>query len=431
MSEKIIHGDCIEQMKKLKENSIDAVITDAPYGLEFMGKDWDKFGGKPDPDNEYKGDGGMKRYFKGNKPIYEWNMNEYQLWTTKWATEAFRVLKPGGYLVSLGGTRTYHRLTCGIEDAGFKIKDCLMWQYQSGFPKAQDLGKMIDKREGKERDLVKRTRIDGKKTGYADSTFASSPNIKRDDVPLTPLAKHWNGWKVGGLKPAYEPIVVAQKPAKGSMLDNILKNQVGGINVDMCRIGYEELPKYMSRKNRKRNEENIYGMGKGIPQCDLELSDKGRFPSNIIRTERFEDGLDRFYCILNIPKPSKREKNKGCDKLGEKELGHNRFDKCKKCGKYIFQNQDRPSACKCDIPQREHNKVKGNTHPTVKPIALFKRLIKLFVPYEQNPEAIVLDPFLGSGTTLCACRELNVRGIGIEQSEEYIKIAKARINSYP
>jgi len=284
----ILKGDCISVMKAMKPNSVDAIVCDPPYGLEFMGKEWDKFGGKPVGEN-YQGNGGIKRFFKGNKPIYTWNMKAFYEFNTQWLTEAYRVLKPGGSMLVMGGTRTSHRLACAIEDSGFIIKDTLMWLYGSGFPKAQDLGKMIDKRNGRnqeiykpfakylkekriekklsmseidkklgtntqyswyegrllgiqlptmgyylklkgilnldnrfdkliereeaEREIIKKERIQRNSASWGDKKGMLAIKEQNFDstIPSTDLAKYWDGFKVGGIKPAYESIIWATK----------------------------------------------------------------------------------------------------------------------------------------------------------------------------------------------------------------------------
>ncbi|HUW45007.1 MAG TPA: DNA methyltransferase, partial [Dehalococcoidia bacterium] len=199
--EMILQGDCIEVMKSIKPNSVDTIVTDPPYNLHFMGKDWDK---------------GL---------IHE-----------KWLTEAFRVMRPGSSLLAMGGTRTFHRMACAIEDTGFIIKDCLMWIYGQGFPKAQDLGKMIDKREGAERVVKIRVRVKGGGTEYVNRSnytqeyrpgdYQKGGNILDVTSPSTDLAKHWDGFKIGGIKPAWESIIWAYKPLTDIELFSIMVHKI-------------------------------------------------------------------------------------------------------------------------------------------------------------------------------------------------------------
>lgn len=215
----IIQGDCIEVMKDLPADFFDAIVTDPPYGLSFQGHDWDKF--------------------KSPKS----DMACFQEWTTEWATEAMRVLKPGASLMCFGGDRTFHRLGCGLEDAGFFVKSGLSWVYASGFPKAQDLSKIIDRRLGVEdqREVIGERHRNVKPF---DEGTGWNPNDTTGDfeytAPASELAREWDGFKIGSIKPAWEPILWCLKPPEGSYLDNVLKHNTGFINVDECRIGLEE-----------------------------------------------------------------------------------------------------------------------------------------------------------------------------------------------
>jgi len=406
----IIKGDCIEELKKFPDNSIDAIITDSPYGLEFMGKDWDKF---KKGLNIGGGTTGIGTPFGRSKPLvslYQLNRIEkqgFQDFTFLWASECLRVLKPGAYLLSFGGTRTYHRMVCGIEDAGFEIRDCIMWVYGSGFPKSLNIGKQIDKIQG---------------------------------------TSEWEGWGTA-LKPAVEPIVVARKPlSEKNVALNVLKWGTGGINIDACRVGTEGGSINEGEPNYKNN---VYGNGMGgLKQVADNI---GRFPANIILDEEAGKMLDEqagnkgafapvksgqkewggeiyhkfntsgddgktfydngklggasrfFYCA----KASNSERNNGCDNLPIKDPD-NRDD----IGKGIYTE-------KGIAPQK-------NNHPTVKPIKLMEYLIKLI----SRENAIILDPFLGSGTTAIACLKTNRKFIGIEKEEDYIKIANARIKPF-
>ncbi len=469
----ILKGDCIEVMKAMKPNSVDAVVCDPPYGLEFMGKEWDKLIDKRPAYNErianHTEDG---RHGGGNNPYVQSRVTyqaglDMQLWHTQWLTEAYRVLKPGGSMLVMGGTRTFHRLACAIEDTGFIIKDTLMWLYGSGFPKAQDLGKMIDKRMGKEREVIGK-RITGRAGTRADKRnanlgFESGQMMINETTPSTDLAKHWDGFKVGGIKPAYEPIIWAVKPPEGSYMDNVLKWGVGAVNVDECRVGTDE---YLGRP--KGQEINSYNRSnykeKKLGQITSEP--KGRFPANVILDEEAGRMLDEqsgniktggagrcvnhkasfygggrhvstdnggdsggasrfFYCA----KASRGERNAGLDDLmingqrqkGEKEKLHGQSGGA----------QQALREGKSEYMQEGHiglNKIKTvkNNPPTVKPIKLFEYLIKLITREGQ----IVLDPFMGSGTTSIAAHNTGRKCIGIEKENEYLVIAKKRIHHW-
>src|ERR1017187_5272192 len=249
-------GDCIEVLANFAECSIDAIVTDPPYALNFMGKEWDSFG---------DGIG-------------------FQKWCEQWARECLRVLKPGGYLLAFGGTRTYHREACAIEDAGFEIRDSLHWIYGSGFPKSRDISKAIDKEAGAEREVIGKKR---KLDSYGpNEVFGSGPDHERVQTitaPATDEAKEWEGWGTA-LKPAHEPIVVARKPlaAKHTVAANVLEYGTGAINVDGCRIGTETITAHGGGINAEGRK---YGNGRGIPAIEAGSNPhEGRWPPNVILT---------------------------------------------------------------------------------------------------------------------------------------------------
>lgn len=281
----IIESDCVEVMKHFDENYFDALVTDPPYGLIFMGKEWDKLWDKRELGvYEYSkksytcSDGSTRKTnpvaTKIKNPTYRTGL-EAQLWHTKWLIEAYRILKPGGSILVMGGTRTFHRLACAIEDSGFVIKDCLMWLHGQGFPKAQDITIIIDSK------ILNKTTKQLKEEGWKKA--------------ITPEAKKWEGFKVGGLKPAYEPIIWGIKSVKGSCTDNVLKYKVGAINVDECRIKVDRT------NEREYDKENMSGITKSSITNLYGLSDnkrndrwlnKGRFPANIILDEESAKILD-------------------------------------------------------------------------------------------------------------------------------------------
>ncbi|GAH74658.1 unnamed protein product, partial [marine sediment metagenome] len=240
----IICGDCLETMKGMPDNCIDTIITDPPYGLEFMGKDWDRLSGK----GRYQ-KGGVWQEVEGFSPPAYKGGNEAQKFHYRWAIEALRIAKPGSTLLCFGGTRTFHRLACAIEDAGWIIKDCIMWIYGSGFPKATDVSKQIDKKARKKRRVIGKYELpdvaDGKRKKGWECTNTTDVGVfgvsGQQDItaPATPEATLWNGWKSHGLKPAYEPILVAMKPNEGSYANNALKWGVAGLNIDGGRISYQ------------------------------------------------------------------------------------------------------------------------------------------------------------------------------------------------
>lgn len=454
---KIYCGDCIEVMKTLPDNSVDTVVTDPPYGLEFMGRAWDKFkkinSGRERSINEITAiSRGPEKYVAG-KPFQEFSYN--------WATQALRVLKPGGYLLAFGGTRTYHRLVCGIEDAGFEIRDTIMWLYGSGFPKSLDVSKSIDKKAGVEREVIDRKRH--AKKDFKDNLYAQDPananNNKifgygEEDItlPATPEAKQWAGWGTA-LKPACEPIVVARKPlSESTVAENVLKWGTGGIDIDGGRIGTDTIRHSHDNTSHQKWKEQDGRIPK-IIEKGIPTYHKGRFPANVILDEQAAAMLDEmsgvsksspvgfkgvawkhsgntkdertelkyqrefndtggasrfFYCA----KASKTERNRGCEGLEEKyNIGV----------KYTTMAGD----------GRENPKIKPvngkNHHPTVKPLALMEYLIKLV----SRKGAVILDPFCGSGTTAIGCVNTGRKYIVIDNEKEYIEISKCRVRAIP
>ncbi|MCK5606692.1 site-specific DNA-methyltransferase [Candidatus Pacearchaeota archaeon] len=368
MKNKILLGDCLKLMKLLKPNSIDTIITDPPYGLSFMSKKWD------------------------------YNIPSIDIWK-----ECLRVLKPGGTALIFAGSRTQHRMTCNVEDAGFVIKDCIMWLYSSGFPKGADISKQLDK--GKERKIIGyyNQYIDGgirKKTNCGQFTVPSTVIRRQRNLhngmlpitePTTPEAKLWNGWKSHALKPAYEPIILAMKPNEGSYAQNALKYGVSGLWINGGRIPIQEkdINLRLNAKNHNRTRpktKNVYGpYNKTIELVTQDMgyhNTKGRYPSNIILDEEAAKMLDE-------------------------QTG---------------QNTSRFFYCAKASPKERKN----NNHPTVKPIKLMEYLCKL----TKTPTGgIVLDLFAGSGTTGIACQNTGRNYILIEQSKEYWEIAKRRIRT--
>ena len=214
------HGDCIEVLTTLPDASVDSVVTDPPYGIGFMGRKWDK-----------------------------WGAGEFQSWCEQWSRECLRVLKPGGHMLAFGGTRTWHRLTVAVEDAGFEIRDSIAWMYGSGFPKSLDVSKALDKMAGAERgrkDLQHRKRVSDSihASGFGAGTWAP-----QDDTPVTLDAQRWQGWGTA-LKPAFEPIVVARKPLAGTVAANVLAHGTGALNIAACRIGEEKRSSGFRRADR-------------------------------------------------------------------------------------------------------------------------------------------------------------------------------------
>jgi site-specific DNA-methyltransferase (adenine-specific) len=380
------HGDCTEIMPRLDADIADTIITDPPYGLSFMGKEWDDFN-----DNQ-----------------------AFQEWTRRWAFEALRVAKPGAFLLCFGGTRTFHRVACGIEDAGWEIRDTIGWIYGSGFPKSHNISKAIDRQAGAEREVVGEYQApDGaNREPRKTSHFGSDANPNNYDItaPATPEAQKWDGWGTA-LKPAWEPIIVAMKPIPTTFAENALEHGVSGLWIDGGRVETDE----SITINTWDDGAKPFGGGAGNKYSGRkEMS--GRWPANIIHDGSDEvmavfpeNGKDTsarfFYCA----KASKAERNKGLEGMEARQvarMGHG--------------NSEQDGLTQCFITTMQ------NTHPTVKPLGLMKYLCKL----TRTPDGgIVLDPFMGSGTTGIACKALGRAFIGIELDEHYFEIAKKRIEA--
>jgi len=375
---KIYNMDCMEGMKLLDDNSIDSIVTDPPYGLVSIQKRFGKANSAP---AQYGKDGAFARLSKGFMGK-EWDGTGIQYNVELWK-EALRVLKPGGHLLAFGGTRTYHRMACAIEDAGFEIRDQMQWIYGSGFPKSMDISKAIDKAAGAEREVVGKNpnyrAVSGKKGFLGESTFRQTEGMKNITAPNTEAAKQWDGWGTA-LKPANEPICVARKPlSEGTVAENVLKWGTGGINIDGCRIGTQNITTH-----GKRN-----GTGNSLEWSRYKSPDdyrgnvhQGRFPANVILDE---------------------EAGRLLDEQSGDTGGASRFFYCAKASK--------------------GERGEGNNHPTVKPVDLMEYLIKLVTP----AGGVVLDPFIGSGTTAIAAINLGLHYIGFELEKENYDIANQRI----
>jgi len=464
---KLYQGSMLDMLDNIEENSIDSIVTDPPYELNFMGKGWDNAGVSFQPDTWKK---------------------------------CYEVLKPGGYLLAFGGSRTFHRIACAIEDAGFEIRDTIMWLYGSGFPKSFNIAKSIEGKlttgSGNTKDFAK---LNGEKLerghwgiaklqkeqGYRNKDYdVESQNEKRLGKlnPTTDLAKKWQGWGTC-LKPSFEPIIVARKPFKGSLVDNVIEYGVGGLNIDECRVGTEKVGggtmpdlSYVGQEQKKlgNGHKMSFGQVSNAPRIECEEHD-GRFPANTIltydetdfdevcggfpnnkasyrkgnrdsRKAMFDFGSQDktnqgytdsgsasryFYCA----KASKKDRDEGLDDFEEASLtltenkGRTFNDRCAICGKKFIGPQE--SICHCENPITDKTKSapRKNIHPTVKPCDLMQYLVRLVTPNGGT----ILDPFNGSGSTGKAVmyenkeRNKNYKYIGIELTEEYLPISKARI----
>lgn len=456
--ERLILGNCIDKLKELSDNSVDAIITDPPYGLTSITKRFGKEGSAP---AKHGKDGSFAR-LSGGFMGCKWDGQGIEYNVDMWR-EVLRVLKPGGHLISFGGSRTYHRMACAIEDAGFEIRDQIMWIYGSGFPKSLNIGKAIDKMQGNKRKSAGKYQLpNGAKWNlkqdkdpsikHVPPTFTASGtrtlDLSRGESPYEGLGT--------ALKPAHEPIVLARKPiSESTMALNVLKWGVGGLAIDNCRVSLcGETPPSGSAKivyqSNGPAKEKKYGN-------NTTTSPLGRFPANVIHdgseevvslfpntksggyparrlspktkntygtfgndTNGIRGNSDSgsaarfFYCA----KTSKSERDMGCDKLPLKQVAYGNQQTAQlKRGEQLTPN--------AGIGEGGIIAPTRNFHPTVKPIALMKYLITLISSKGQT----VMDPFLGSGSTGVAAKQINRNFIGIELNPEYLEIAKCRIDS--
>jgi len=370
-------GDCLKVMKGFDNSCIDTILTDPPYGLEFMGKNWDK----------------------GVPGIPFWK-------------EMIRVAKPGATLLAFGGTRTYHRMACAIEDAGWMIKDCIMWIYGSGFPKSLNIGKAVDKVQGNKRDVVgvsDNDRPNSQVKGGRAFDKAFNKGQEHETINLTKGTSEWEGWGTA-LKPAYEPILVAMKPNEGTYANNAMKWGVGGLNIDGSRIGNKT--EIHSKSKEAAKGKGIYGKWGDVK---TEKRNYGRFPANVILDEEAGKMLDR---------------QSGEIKSGSVNgvYGHNKGFANGAIQQNVKANTGGASRFFYTAKASKSERGMANNHPTVKPLKLMEYLCTL----TKTPTGgVVLDPFLGSGTTAMACKNTGRKWVGIEKEEEYYKIAQARINAVP
>ena len=316
----LYNGNCLTELQKIADNSIDSVVTDPPYELGFMGKAWDASG-------------------------IAFNVDVWK--------ECLRVLKPGGHILAFGGTRTYHRMTVAIEDAGFEIRDCIAWMYGSGFPKSHNIGNGI---------------------GTA-------------------------------LKPAFEPVVMGRKPFKGTVKDNVNKWGVGGLNIDESRVG-DEVRTTPVHSDDVKEDNTLFGLHPTI-QHHREETTLGRWPANVMLDEEAGKGLGEYSRFFYCPKASKKDRDEGLNIKPQSIKGRD-------------ERQD-----KLSIAYKARPTERQNIHPTVKPTALMEYLIKLVTP----KNGIVLDPFMGSGSTGKGALLNDYSFVGIELSPEYFAIAESRINA--
>ena len=482
---KLYQGNMLDMLDVIEKESVDSIVTDPPYELNFMSKGWDNAG-------------------------VSFQKETWQ--------KCYEVLKPGGYLLAFGGSRTFHRIACAIEDAGFEIRDTIMWLYGSGFPKSMDISKQIDKKDSKDfdtrsllakhiknsinkigkdkNDLLERFNNSAKvnhwlsfsKSNFYQPTYDEYKILVEEfgcsweyyieeanreivgtkkrclnnwggknnlvdrniTIPSTDLAKQWQGWGTA-LKPSFEPIIVARKPFKGSLVDNVIEYGVGGINIDECRVGNETISIHNAPKGTFAGGE--YGRGSDTSSYRDSV---GRFPANTILTydeTDFDEVCGGFPNTKGFYRPNCKDKS--YNQSSNIQLGggnvSSQYNDSGSASRYFYcakaSKKDRDEGLdEFEAKQKYYCDGRGNSleifgstdggrkplkniHPTVKPTSLMQYLVRLVTPNNGT----ILDPFNGSGSTGKAVmyenleRNKNYKYIGIELTEEYLPIAKARI----
>jgi DNA modification methylase len=377
----LYHGDCVEVMRELPENSVDAIVTDPPYGLGFMGKEWDVFApanvaaqatrrdrkGTERRNEAFPSKTGRLVQGAGVPVLYDESLaghRRFQAWCEAWAREALRVAKPGAHLVAFGAPRTYHRLASGIEDAGWEMRDGLQWLFGSGFPKSLNLG-------------------DGRGTA---------------------------------LKPAYEPIVLARKPLDGTVAATAVAWGTSVLNIDACRIasGEETLGRWPA---------NVLLDEAAAAQLDAEAGER---VSGFMAAGTQRDGLGYHGGLGTIVRSDTYGDRGGPSRFfytakasrSEREAGLSGFEEVRRA-----DAETRTDAAPGSNNPRLRTTKRRNHHPTVKPVATMRWLVRLVTP----ADGVVLDPFMGSGSTRIACQMEARRFAGIEREEQYVRIARARL----
>lgn len=383
MTYNLFNQSNLEFLKSQPDNSIDSIVTDPPYGISFMGKSWD------------------------------YDVPGVETWK-----ELMRVLKPGGHIIVACGTRTQHRMAVNIEDAGFEIRDIVAWVYGSGFPKSLNIGKAVDKLQGNEREVIGTREVpDITGDAYGTMNEKQGGSYKPKQIEDTKGNSPYECWGTA-LKPAMELWTLARKPlSEKTVAENVLKWGTGGINIDECRVEFEQNDKPRAG-NRTSNfadieKEKISG---GNGSGGFEANNLGRFPANFIHdgsdevVSMFPNDTQRFFYTA---KASKSERNAGLDGFEAKQTWASQ-DKRESNSFDVFESDGRPVT------------LNKNFHPTVKPVALMRYLARLITP----KGGIVLDPYMGSGSTGVACMLEGFNFIGVEMDKEYFEIAKARIEHW-
>lgn len=389
-------GDSIHFLRDQPDNRYDSIVTDPPYALVSITKRFGANGAAPVKVPE----GGSGAYARASAGFMgkKWDTGETAFAIEFWE-QCLRVLKPGGHVVAFGGTRTYHRLACAIEDSGFEIRDMLSWLYGSGFPKSHDVSKGIDKAAGIERRVIGNTGRDPNrmiKFKEQDGT-PRAPTNEDITAPATLAAQRWEGWGTA-LKPACEPICFGRKPLIGTIAENVLQHGTGAINIDGCRVESGDNP--MTWETPRGG----IWLTDSDATAELKRSDKGRWPANIIH-----DGSDEVLAAFpdGISGGGHGGSNRSHDVFSGGPLGRSDNPQVRgdagSSARFFY-------TAKADAGDRL-----GSKHPTIKPVDLMQWLVRLVTP----KGGLVLDPFAGTGTTAEACYREGMRCMLIERETEY------------
>ena len=420
----LLRGDCLVELARIPDGSVDAVVTDPPYGLEFMGKAWDKYA-----------------------PL------DFELWCARWAAECLRILKPGGHMLAFGGSRTWHRLAAGIEDAGFEIRDSIAWLYGSGFPKSMDVSKAIDKAAGATREVIGTAKRSENRSEGWDRPWMrermeaiGGAGMAQHDItaPATDAAREWEGWGTA-LKPAFEPVVVARKPlGEKTVAANVLAHGTGALNIDATRIGTDggtsggrgggmhqydgfstlaELRAAAERGEKCPRGQDARATLARVERnaADANVVETGRWPANVALDESQAAALDEQSGTTGAAAKASGPTPRGRHDTAVAYGARNGLE-----SEPAFHG-DTGGASRffyvAKAPKSERPVVDGTAHPTVKPLALMRWLCRLVTP----PGGVVVDPFAGSGTTLEAAYLEGFESIGVEMTPEYWPLIAARI----
>lgn len=423
-------GDCAEVMASMESNSVDAIVTDPPYGLAFMGADWDSFGastGKESIDerrdkmNEYLGSNAVVPAFASSHshmPKLS-EMREFQKRMTPIFAEALRVAKPGAHLLCFGGTRTFHRMACAIEEAGWEVRDCIMWVTGQGFPKSMDIAKAIDKSTGYVGEVIGERTVDVGMQGGHMHAGRKQQQQQQQVRSLSDLARKWEGWGTC-LKPAWEPIIVARKPVEGTVVGNVLEWGTGAINIDGCRVPTSETISNHSRTADAARSKGKYGDSSAQETHQTSGQSLGRFPANLVH-----DGSDDVLALF--PQSKGQQGNLSGNepsRTGDNGIYGHYGPRSECIARNDFGSAARFFYC---AKASKSDRGEGNDHPTVKPTALMEWLVRLVTPQG----GVVLDPFMGSGSTGVAAKREGMGFIGIERDGHYFEIARNRLESEP